>query len=205
MRPVTEPISDTDATERALRQLREEAANARSCEDAYVEVYTRHLETAPAEVERLTREFAWVHPAAINTATGAPHRVTVGPDGPTGIHHNLGCYRNAGRHETRTTELICQFSSYLDQTDPDEHPEPGNYWATVEVFGRSEEDVEARWLPTQPGPTYAEALAERDQAREIARDFVDHLRNFGYADDDLREAIRRTALPDWVTGNGDET
>lgn len=115
-----------------------------------------------AEVDRLKKELAWHRPEAINTATGAPHRVTLTPDGRFTISHNLGCHLNGGRRETRNGELICHIEAYLDQTDEDERPQPGDYWVIVDVFGRSEEPVEATWLAH--GAELNTELTDADQA-----------------------------------------
>lgn len=98
------------------------------------------------------RELAWHDPEAINTATGAPHRITLSSDGTFTIRHNLGCHRNGGRHGTPTGELICDLDAYLESTDTDEQPQPGDYWVIVEVFGRSDESVEAEWVPIGASP-----------------------------------------------------
>ena len=47
-------MNDQIARDRDLRQLRADVANARECEDDYVEVPTGAVETALAEVDRLT-------------------------------------------------------------------------------------------------------------------------------------------------------
>lgn len=108
--------------------------------------------TAVADLAAARRELAWHGPEATNTATGAPHRITLNSDGTFTIRHNLGCYRYGGRRDTRTGELICDIDAYLDATDADDQPPPGDYWVIVEVFGRSEESVEAEWVPNVASP-----------------------------------------------------
>lgn len=132
-----------------------------------------------ARVAELEREASWHLPEQINTATAAPHHVTLGPNGPTGIRHNLGCYQGTGRgRDSQRGDLICQFSAYLDQTDTDEHPAPGEYVVTVDVYGRSEEDVEASWSPVgsdRLAARVAELEAEREQTRAVARMLARHI------------------------------